>query len=580
MTPSCHQVVGRLWSLGLIASSLSMVTHPTHAAATAPTMCPGDNGGLTLSPGFCATLFADNIGHARHLVVAGDGTVYVNTWSGAYYPEEKLPDGGFLVALKDSDGDGRADVQQRFGPTAEEGSSGGTGLALFDGALYAEMNDKVIRVPLPKIADASDRGIQTVVSGMPLTGNHPMHPLLVDTSGNLFVSMGSASNACQEQDRSPGSPGARPCTELDTRAGIWKFDARKVDQKFSSAQRYARGIRNAGGMASDAAGRIFVTQHGRDQLPETWPALFNAKQGQELPAELMFELRPGADYGWPECYFDGLQAKSKQSPEYGGDGKKVGNCASRAVPAAIFPAHWAPNAVLIYSEKQFPEPYREGAFVAFHGSWNRAPGPQGGYNVVYQPMSDGRAEGKFVVFADGFAGRHREPGRALSRPAGLASGPDGAIYVSDDVRGRVWRIAYSGVTPAPTLIAAAPLPVYPRGADDGAPSTATLPVPKGGNRAQLELGRRIFLGEAGGGTCSGCHGSDGRGSSVGPSLTSGNWIWGDGSLEFINGIITAGVTKPKRSEGVMPPLGGANLSQEHLAAVSAYVWAMGQAAPK
>ncbi len=97
--------------------------------------CRGDNGGLTLSPGFCATIFADNLGHVRHLVAAPDGTLYANTWSGRYFPNAPPPPGGFLIALKDTTGGGRADVVQRFGVAVEAGGTGGSGIALYHDAL-------------------------------------------------------------------------------------------------------------------------------------------------------------------------------------------------------------------------------------------------------------------------------------------------------------------------------------------------------------------------------------------------------------------------------------------------------------
>jgi glucose/arabinose dehydrogenase len=100
--------------------------------------------------------------------------------------------------------------------------------------------------------------------------------------------------------------------------------------------------------------------------------------------------------------------------------------------------------MLVYQGSQFPASYRNGAFLAFHGSWNRAPGPQGGYNVVFQPLVDGNASGPFVVFADGFAGGDKAPGRAAHRPTGLAVGPDGALFIADDVGGRVWRVTFQG----------------------------------------------------------------------------------------------------------------------------------------
>jgi glucose/arabinose dehydrogenase len=117
-------------------------------AQTGTQVCPSGDSGITLPPGFCATVFADNIGHARHLVVAPNGVVYVNTWSGRYYGNDKPPAGGFLVALEDTRGNGRADVNIRFGQTVADGSAGGTGIALYNGALYAEVNDRIVRYAL------------------------------------------------------------------------------------------------------------------------------------------------------------------------------------------------------------------------------------------------------------------------------------------------------------------------------------------------------------------------------------------------------------------------------------------------
>jgi glucose/arabinose dehydrogenase len=157
----------------------------------------------------------------------------------------------------------------------------------------------------------------------------------------------------------------------------------------------------------------------------------------------LVQLVSGADYGWPECYYHQQQNKLVLAPEYGGDGgKTVGVCAQRQAPVAAFPGHWAPNDLAIYHGTRFPAAYRGGAFIAFHGSWNRAPDPQGGYNVVFQPLVDGKASGPLVVFADGFAGAYKDPGWAAFRPTGLAEGPDGALYVSDDVHGRIWRVTY------------------------------------------------------------------------------------------------------------------------------------------
>jgi glucose/arabinose dehydrogenase/mono/diheme cytochrome c family protein len=551
------------------------------------TACKEDNGGIILAPGFCASIFADQIGHVRHMAVAPSGVLYVNTWSGRYYHNDTPPAGGFLVALQDTKRTGHADVIKRFGDGVPEGSAGGTGIAVYNNSIYAEVNDRVVRFALAANGIVPAGKPDVIVSGLPLTGDHPMHPFIIDAKGNLFVDLGSATNACEEKNRMPLSPGNQPCTEKETRGGTWRYDANKTNQKFSSQERYASGIRNGEGFAIDDAGRLFVTQHGRDQLSQNWAKFYKPSIGPELPAEEIVNLVDGKDYGWPECYYDGFKKKLMLAPEYGGDGEKVGICAQRTEPVAFFPAHWAPNDLLIVTNKAFPAAYRQGAFIAFHGSWNRAPAPQGGYNVVFQPMAAGKAEGKYVIFADGFAGAIKEPGRADFRPTGLASGPDGALYISDDSHGRIWRVTYSGAAAAkvasapsstlPTASADSPLPPEGVHPDAGRRAASNLPIPPGATKEQVALGERIFHGEVHDGTCAGCHGSDGKGSPVGPGLTSGSWLWGDGSLAALSKTITQGVPVPKQTSGAMPPMGGSPLSPTEVQAVAAYVWAIGHA---
>ena len=576
----------------MLGTAIVMLAPVSRAAAASvaaewTTNCSSDTG-IVLSPGFCATVFADNLGHARHLAVAPNGVVYVNTWSGLYFGNDKVPDGGFLIALKDSRHTGHADVVQRFGDGVPQGSAGGTGIRIYKDYLYAEQNDRIIRYRLSATSTAPTGKPEVVLSGLPITGDHPMHPFIIDAQGGLFVDLGSATNACEQRNRVPNSPGNNPCTEKDTRGGTWRYDANETGQKFSAAERYAAGIRNGEGMAIDAAGRLLVTQHGRDQLLQDWPALYSADQGPELPAEELMELRRGADYGWPECYYDGFQQKLVLAPEYGGDGgKAVGICAQRTAPIAAFPAHWGPMAVLIVSDERFPRAYREGAFIAFHGSWNRAPAPQAGYNVIFQPLQDGKASGRYVVFADGFAGPLKEPGESVYRPSGLAVGPDGALYISEDKRGRIWRVTYHGspdaavaAAPAvPTTASSSAAALPPEGIHPNAGKPyQTLSPPPGVSADQVALGERIFHGRASGGTCAGCHGSNAKGSPIGSDLSSGRWLWSDGSLPALIQTINTGVPAPKAHSGAMPPRGGAPLSDADVQAVAAYVWAVGHSA--
>jgi glucose/arabinose dehydrogenase/mono/diheme cytochrome c family protein len=583
-------VIGIVGALCIVSSSASAQNPGTRSAQTKGHACPHDDSGLDLPPGFCATVFADGIGHARHLVVAPGGVVYINTWSGRYYGNDTPHAGGFLVALQDTTGSGKADVNQRFGDTVQGGGAGGTGIAMFGGAVYAQINDKIVRYTLPAGSIVPQGPPVTIVSGLPLGGDHPMHPFAIDADGSMYVDVATATNACQAQNRMPKSPGINPCMELQTRGGIWRYDANRTNQTFSPAQRFATGIRNAEGFAVDSpAHRIFVTQHGRDQLHSNWPDLYQPEEEATQPAEELLLLTRGGDYGWPECYYDAAQGKLVLAPEYGGDGgKKIGPCASKIAPIAAFPAHWAPNAMALYDKQQFPPHYRHGVFIAFHGSWNRAPYPQGGYNVVFQALAGDHASGKCEVFADGFAGAVKSPDGAEHRPSGLAVGPDGSLYVSDDIRGRIYRIVYRGgadgatkLTPCPGASASAgeigvadaqpPEGTHP---DAGATAAVSVAVPRGATPEMVALGNRIYHGQVGGATCMGCHGAGGKGTPLGPDLTDTKWLWSDGSYDGIAKTITSGVPQPKKYRSPMPPMGGAQLTPGQVSALAAYIWGL------
>ena len=495
--------------------------------------CSNDDSGLTLPSGFCATVFADGIGHARHLVVSPDGVVYVNTWTGDYYGPEATPEGGFIVALEDTKGIGKANVIQRFGETTASGGAGGTGIALYHGALYAEINDRIVRYRLSPGETVPREPPEVIVSGLPLGGDHPMHPFMIDPDGHLYIDMGTATNSCQPQNRSLESPGFKPCKELETRGGVWRYEAQKTNQKFSPAERFATGLRNAEGFAIDRSGHVFVTQHGRDQLHSNWPRIYQLEQEATLPAEELVVLRQGGDYGWPECYYDPSVRELVLAPEYGGDGHRVGECKSKIAPIAVFPAHWAPDGMVLYDQDQFPPHYRSGVFIAFHGSWNRSPFPQQGYNIVFQKLQGDKAAGQCEIFADGFAGAVRTPeGRAEhQKPTGLAIGGDGALYISDDWHGRIYRVTYQGSSndaadsraiacpsadsPPGQIVTASLKPQEGSQASAGTPDSATLPVAYGATREMVLLGDKIFHGEIGGAGCTGCHGLGGTGDAAG-----------------------------------------------------------------
>lgn len=415
------------------ASLTALVAFLGACAAQADSVAPACDPDITLPDGFCAVVVADEVGAARHLVVAPNGDVFV-ALAGS-----RRRGGGGIVALRDTTGDGRADVTARFG------EAGGTGIALRDGSLYFAPNDRVVRYDLPS-GQLEPRGAPvTVVSELPTGGNHSAKSIALGRDGELFVNIGSPSNSCQVQDRQRGSPGKDPCPELETRAGIWRFDAGRTGQTQADGERYATGLRNAVAITvHPSTGVLYGVQHGRDQLYANWPELFTAEESAELPSEEFVRIDRGDDFGWPYCYHDWQQGKLVLAPEYGGDGQEVGRCADKEGPLVAFPGHWAPEGVVFYDGEQFPERYRGGVFITFHGSWNRSPLPQAGYKIAFVPVMDGRPTGRYETFADGFAGETVEPGEAAHRPTGLAVGPDGSLYVADDAGGRIWRIRYVG----------------------------------------------------------------------------------------------------------------------------------------
>ncbi|HEX9106569.1 MAG TPA: PQQ-dependent sugar dehydrogenase [Longimicrobiales bacterium] len=397
---------------------------PAHDRRHAAVRCAPDNGGITLPKGYCATVVAEVPG-GRQLLVAPNGDVFVAVAGSPAHP-------GGVVALRDANGDGRAEVERRFGP------NGGTGIALQGGYLYFAPNDAVLRWKLPAGKLEPAGAPDTIVEGLPATGNHVSKTIAVDDHGNLFVDFGSAGNSCQREDRMLESPGIDPCPELEIRAGIWRFSAGKPHQRPGDGARYATGIRNAVAMTLDPRGRVWAAQHGRDQLFQNWPKLYDQKQGAELPAEELLQVNQGDDFGWPYCYYDQLKHRLVLAPEYGGDGVKAGRCESKKGPVYAFPGHWAPDAILYNGSKALPG-FGPGLFIAFHGSWNRAPEPQAGYKVVFLPLN-GDTPGTPTDFADGFGGPGMATGNARYRPDGLAQGRDGSIYISSDQGGRIWRV--------------------------------------------------------------------------------------------------------------------------------------------
>lgn len=395
-----------------------------------------NNAGLKLPTGFKATLFADTIGSARHIAISKNGVLFAKLSR----PDKQ---GRTIIRLEDENNDGVSDKKTGWA------NYGGTGIYLRGNVLFASSNEAVFKYQL----DSKDEVLNplspvTIVSGLIDRRQHESKSITLDEQGNIYVNIGAYSNACQEKDRMPGSKGMMPCPILDSAGGIWKFDSQKENQVYGDGKRYATGLRNVVGLDwNTQTNSLFVMQHGRDQLNSFYPTLYTDAQNAELPAETMYELHEGDNAGWPYIYFDPYQKKKILSPEYGGDGKKEGG--ENAInPTVFFPAHMAPNALLFYTGNQFPEKYQHGAFIAFHGSWNRAPLPQEGYFVAFVPFKNGKPSGEWEIFANGFSGlsgdeKVKNPRNAKARPCGLAQGPDGSLYVSDDNKGSIFKISYS-----------------------------------------------------------------------------------------------------------------------------------------
>jgi glucose/arabinose dehydrogenase len=417
-----------------LAAGCRLATHPPGA--------PPD-GGLVLPDGFQATVFHDGVGRARHLAVTGDGIVYVKLRGPARDQSPETFQG--LVALRDAGGDGRADEVAYFGGYDDTGDYG-TGMRLYEGHIYFTTAGEVYRQRLVPGRLVPDTPVELVLRhGFTRPYEHIAKPIAFDDDGHLYVPFGAPGDVCQERNRQPGAPGAMPCPQLAWHGGVWRFDARRVGQTEHDGRRYATGLRSLVAMAwNTPVGDLYAVQHGRDDLHRSWPGHFSRWASAVLPSEEFFRITDGFDGGWPYYYFDWMQGKKLLNPEYGGDGKTEGDGAKLAPPIMGFPGHFAPNDLLFYQGGQFPERYRHGAFIAFHGSTIRMPYSQGGYIVAFVPMRDGRPAGDWEVFADGFAGIDPIPntGDAKARPMGLAEGPDGSLYVSDSVNGRIWKVRY------------------------------------------------------------------------------------------------------------------------------------------
>ncbi len=401
-----------------------------------------DNGGLILPQGFGALVVADSVGPTRHIAVSESGDIY------AKFRIATGTQGN--VALRDTTGDGKADIIQRFGDYPNDGPFA-TEMRIHDGYLYFSSELVVYRQKLTPP--------ELIPTGKPeviVRDHHPLQwhnakSLAFDEDGGMYMTFSAPTNVCEDWNTTTGTSvvgvkGLNPCPELGDQAGIWRFDADEPGQSQGDGKRFATGLRSVVALSWNTTDhRLYAVTHGRDYLYGHDPEHFTPWMNTVLPAEEFIRIKEGDDFGWPYTYFDSFQNKRILAPEYGGDGKKTPE-GKFTDPLMGFPAHWAPNDMLFYQGDQFPARYRDGAFVAFHGSTNRGPYPQAGYIVAFVPFVNGQPTGDWEVFADGFAGVDTiaTMSDAKYRPMGLAEGPDGSLYISESRKGKIWRVVYQG----------------------------------------------------------------------------------------------------------------------------------------
>lgn len=396
-----------------------------------------DNGGLFLPEGFDALVVVDSIGNARHLAVNDNGDIYVKLTNA------KQDSGN--VAIRDVNKDGRGDNIAYFGDYPVEEGYGPTSMRIYNDYIFYSTKDAVYRQKLTPgtLVPESKR---EVVLKYEIYTSHIAKTLAFDDEGNMYVNFGTLTDNCQEEDRTPLSPGQYPCLELAEHGGIWKFDADRINMTQKDGVRYATGLRD--GIAMDwnhATNSLFVLEHGRDDMHRIWPSLYSEWESAVLPAEEFLEIKEGANGGWPYYYYDQIQNKRVVSPEYRDVDLEL-KVSDVVDPIIGFPGHWAPNDLFFYTGDQFPDRYKNGAFIAFHGGGRRAPYPTAGFVVCFVPYINGAFSKSFEIFADGFIGESYDDGmgRAAHKPMGLAMGPDGSLYVSDSRKGKIWRIMYRG----------------------------------------------------------------------------------------------------------------------------------------
>ncbi|HEX6288291.1 MAG TPA: PQQ-dependent sugar dehydrogenase [Herpetosiphonaceae bacterium] len=358
---------------------------PTAASETTPppaaTQVVAPPQPVTLPPGFGISVYAEDLGHPRFMAYSPEGVLHVTDQSG-----------GRVLALPDANGDGVADERQ----IVVSGLNRPHGITFHERELYVGETNQIVK--FERAGDGwGDKII--LVPDLPTRG-HGTRTVIFGQDGNMYVSIGSSCNVCNEQST--------------LRAAVWQYEA-----DGSNGRLYTRGLRNAVGLVTrPGTDEIWATNNGRDML------------GDDLPPETINVLADGADFGWPRCHAGRLV-----DPDFGDQG----GCEGAAPPIVEMQAHSAPLGLRFYDGQMFPADYQGNLFVAFHGSWNRS--EPTGYKVVRIAVDAAGKPGEVQDFASGWLEAN---GESWGRPVDVIVAPDGSLMVSDDAGGRIYRIFYQG----------------------------------------------------------------------------------------------------------------------------------------
>ncbi len=338
---------------------------------------------LTVPPGFAVDVFADKVGSVRFMAFDPAGTLLVSE-----------PSAGRVLALPDKNHDGKADAVR----VVVSGLDEPHGLAFRDGALTIAETSRVQRSTYdPETMKATP---PTLLARLPSGGGHSTRTVVYGPDGAMYVSVGSSCNVCRESD--------------PRRAAILRYNPDGSGERV-----FASGLRNVVGLAiNPATGALWATVNERD-----W-------RGDDVPPDYITEVRDGSRHGWPECMT--VRGRVLVDTAFA----RGGRCDGVVPPTIEIQAHSAPIGLAFYTGTQFPESYRGGLFVAYRGSWNRT--RPTGYKVVFIPFRDGRPAGAPQDFATGWL----EGRAAWGRPVDLVVGRDGALYLSDQGAGRIYRFTY------------------------------------------------------------------------------------------------------------------------------------------